>query len=252
MITAAWTMCCAWFDSTPAGARTWIARRPNPQQHPPGWTRLRCPARRVRTVGREPSGSCSRRTSLDRGVGRPLCAMSIGCPNGDVNEWIAPLFGFAGTLLGALVALGGVLSQQRQVAKAARAAARDEALIAARILRADVDFARTRLLNAVSNMQYWSPSFALPRESWNRYREVVARDLAISDWSKVSHFFRSSASLEAGAEFARAAAGEDRPVLTQRMVDVMESAAERAGEAAEVLDAFTGGETPSPGAGGRD
>ncbi|WP_460796863.1 hypothetical protein [Nocardioides pacificus] len=131
--------------------------------------------------------------------------------------------------------------QDRVEAKrAAEASSREEAKIAARIVRGDVEHARARMQMAVKNGRYWSRAYSLPQESWIQYREKIARHLDADQWNIVSRFFRSVANFDAGAEVARAkVSGQSRVELSQRMGQAMQRALDRSDAAIEVLANFT-------------
>ena len=183
-------------------------------------------------------------------------------------EWAAAGLGFMAAIFGAALTAWVSLVQQRRDAaterqrredeaerrrqeqveaqRAAEASAREEAKIAARIVRVDVEQARARMERAVKNGRYWSRAYTLPQDSWILYREKIARHLKAEEWTTVSRFFRSVANFDAGANVARAkSSNRSQPELSDRMNRAMQRAVVRADAAIEVLANFTN-DDPTP------
>jgi len=136
--------------------------------------------------------------------------------------------------------------EKAEARRVAEEAAREDARIAARIVRADVEQARARLRLAVRKRRYWSSAYSLPQDSWTQYREKLARHLSAGEWAVVSRFFRSVATLDAGADVARAREPESaRTELSDRMAGVIERAVSRGDEAIKILARFTS-DDPTP------
>lgn len=184
-------------------------------------------------------------------------------------EWAAAGLAFLAAIFGAALTAGVSLIQQRRDAaierqrrvdeamrrqdeaerrrqdqdeskRAAEAASREEAKIAARIVRVDVEQARARIEMAVKNGRYWSRAYSLPQDSWIQYREKIARHLRADEWNTVSRFFRSVANFDAGADVARAkVSGQLRVELSERMARAMQRAVARSDAAIKVLANFT-------------
>lgn len=187
----------------------------------------------------------------------------------DVNvEWTAAILAFIAAIFGAAPTAGVSLIQQRRDAaterqrrddearrrredqieaqRRAEASAHEEAKIAARIVRVDVEHARQRMSLAVKNGRYWSQFYTLPQDSWSQYREDIARHLTADEWTTVSRFFRSVASFDAGASVARSRGSSgSRADLSERMSKAMQRAVGRADAAIEILANFTG-DDPTP------
>ena len=183
-------------------------------------------------------------------------------------EWAAAGLAFVAAIFGAALTAWVSLVQQRRDAaterqrredeaerrrqerdearREASASAREEAKIAARIVRVDVEQARARMQMAVKNGRYWSRAYTLPQDSWIDYREKIARHLKADEWTTVSRFFRSVTNFDAGADVARGRdSSQSRAELSDRMSKAMQRAVVRADAAIEVLANFTA-DDPTP------
>ena len=136
--------------------------------------------------------------------------------------------------------------EQVEAQRRAEASSREEAKIAARIVRVDVEQARARMKMAVKNGRYWSRAYTLPQDSWIQYREKIARHLKAEEWTTVSRVFRSVANFDAGASVARSrGSSQSQAELSDRMTGAMQRAVVRADAAIEVLANFTA-DDPTP------
>lgn len=149
------------------------------------------------------------------------------------------IVGVLGALIGALAAYGGVVHTQRETARREKEARErseaDQALIAARILQAELAWSESRMSQAVRTGKYWSARYALQDDSWHQYRESIARSLAgAEEWSTVRDGFRSIGTAELQAS-KRRTSEQSRPEVNSWGRGELEVGLQRVTSAIEVL-----------------
>jgi hypothetical protein len=160
---------------------------------------------------------------MDSGVGAVLEA-AVGGP---------------ASLIGSALALRA--REKRDAARREEEANRTS-LVAARIVQGDLAWAETRIKQARENKKYWSPRYALRRESWFTYREVLALSLDPDDWLRVRNAFRKIDALELETEARREIAhATSRPTLTDYGQKQVARGLEAVRAATRVLDPYAKG-----------
>lgn len=125
------------------------------------------------------------------------------------------------SLLGALVGGGASFaatayaerSERRRETLSERRAADRRAVVAARIVLGDLEWAEARVSQALENGKYWSVRYRLRADSWEKYREEIAESLDVEQWSCVHDAFRTVATLELNAGRRRSDNPLSQPAL---------------------------------------
>lgn len=152
-------------------------------------------------------------------------AFAIAIPDTDLR---VGLFGLVGTLAGALATF-----EATQVT--ARGNRRAQKRIAGRLLQEDLAFARTRCRYADTNEKFWAPRHDLRRDGWERYREIVARELESSgEWERVAGAFEAMRAVQSKCDALRPTLGE-RPELGDRSRELIGDYLSRSDRALEAL-----------------
>jgi hypothetical protein len=96
--------------------------------------------------------------------------------------------GLVGVVVGAVIAGGTqvLLIRRRE---------RSEALVAARLVEADIQSIK-RSVGIALDAERWTGSLSLPLESWAEYRGVLARELSAPAWDAVAFAFELLSAVE--------------------------------------------------------
>lgn len=150
-----------------------------------------------------------------------------------------------GALVGGGASLGGTVLTQRwqrtRENEAREAAAREQALVAARIVLGDLAWARDRVKQALRNKRYWSRRYELISASWEQYRETLALCLpSTADWWTVHDAFRAIRTLQLHASKSRDNKEQSRAALTEWGTRQADQKLERIRAAIKVLEPIAG------------
>jgi hypothetical protein len=151
----------------------------------------------------------------------------------DSTDLRVALFGLIGTLTGALATFEATQVATRRERRAMSRAA-------GRLLQEDLIFARTRCMNAQRNGRFWSPRLDLRLDGWERYREVVARELdERADWQSIVSAFEAMRAAQSKCTSLRPDFG-DRPGFGTRSREVVAIYLERSNRAITTLERLSG------------